>query len=251
MAYFRNPAWKNDEKLKDALNEHIRQGLQRSEINFLRQDFPEYSWSTRMLDRRLHHFNIYHTDPDFTVEEIADAVKEEVDSPGKDLGIRAMHNKLRQQHAMKVPRDFVHAGMTNLDPTGLANRGRNFNKQKRVKGNFTTRGTNWVHSYGCIDAASQKLLWIKVWTSNSDPELIGRWYLKHLFESRLIARRLRIDKGTETGDLASIHAFLRDKHGDMEPKDTVIYGPPTANQNERWWRMRDLSSISNMSSVGS
>eukprot|EP00794_Sanderia_malayensis_P016375 gene16375-18016_t len=90
--------------------------------------------------------------------------------------------------------------------------------------------------YGCIDTASRKLLWIKVWKSNSDPELIGRWYLKHLFESRLIARRLRIDKGTETGDLATIHAFLRDKHGDMEPKGTVIYGPSTENQIERWWR---------------
>eukprot|EP00794_Sanderia_malayensis_P016374 gene16374-18015_t len=119
MAYFRNPAWKNDEKLKDALNEHVRQGLQRSEVlSFLRRDFPEYSWSTRTLDRRLRHFNIYHTDPDFTVEEVVDAMKEELDGPGKDLGIRAMHNKLRQQHAMKVPRDFVHAAMTNLDPAG-------------------------------------------------------------------------------------------------------------------------------------
>ena len=107
-----------------------------------------------------------------------------------------------------------------------------------MKGNFATRGTKWVHSldghakligyqrdtfpiaiYGCIDTASQKLLWIKVWTSNSNPDLVGRWYFEHLYESRILARVLRIDKGTETGNLATIHAFLRQK-----------YGPSTANQ---------------------
>ena len=251
MAYFRNTAWKHDEKLRDAINEYVTQGLQRSEIlSFLERDFPEYAWSIRSLDRRMRHFNIYHTDRQVTVEQVVDAVKQELDGPGKDLGIRAMHNKLRQQHAMKVPRDLVHAAMTDVDPVGLANRGVGFNKQKRVKGNFTTRGANWVHSldghaklmgyqrdtfpiaiYGCIDTASRKLLcWIKVWSSNSDPELVGRWYFDHLYESRFIARRLRIDKGTETGNLATIHAFLRRQHGDMEPKDTVIYGPSTANQ---------------------
>ena len=250
MAYFRNEAWRNDEKLRETINEHVSQGLQRSEIlSFLEQDFPEYTWSVRTLDRRMRHFNIYYTDRGVTVKQVVDAVKQELDGPGKDLGIRAMHNKLRQQHAIKVPRDLVHAAMTDLDPGGLAKRGVGCNKRKRVKGNFTTRGTNWVHSldghaklmgcqrdtfpiaiYGCIDTASRKLLWIKVWTSNSNPELVGRWYFDHLYESRRIARVLRIDKGTETGNLATIHAFLRQKHCDMEPKDTVIYGPSTANQ---------------------
>ena len=87
-----------------------------------------------------------------------------------------------------------------------------------MKGNFATRGTNWVHrldghaklmgyqkdtfpiaTYGCIDTASRKLLWIKVWISNSNPELVGRWYFEHLYESMILARVLRIDKGTETG----------------------------------------------------
>ena len=77
--------------------------------------------------------------------------------------------------------------MTDLDPIGVAKRGVGFNKQKGMKGNFTTRGKNWVYSmdghaklmgyqrdtfpiaiYECIDTASRKLLWIKVWTSNSN-----------------------------------------------------------------------------------
>ena len=250
MAYFRNKAWKSDEELRDAINELVSQGLQRSEIlSFLERDFPEYTWSVCTLDQRMRHFNIYYTDRGVTVEQVVDAVKQELAGPGKHLGIRAMNNKLRQKHAIRVPRDLVHAAMTDLDPVGVAKRGVGFNKQKRMKGNFTTRGTNWVHSldghaklmgyqrdtfpiaiYGCIDTASRKLLWIKVWTSNSNPELVGCWYFEHLYESWILARVLRIDKGTETGNLATIHAFLRQRYCDMEPKDTVVYGPSTANQ---------------------
>jgi hypothetical protein len=30
--------------------------------------------------------------------------------------------------------------------------------------------------------------------------------------------------------MATMHAFLRGNHGDMDPDDTVIYGPSTSNQ---------------------
>ena len=166
----------------------MSKGLQRSEIlSFLVLDFPEYTWSIRTLDWRIRHFNIYYTDGGVIVEQVVDAVKQKLAGPGKHLGIRAMDNKLRQKHAIKVPRDLVHAAMTDLDPIGVAKRGVGFNKQKGMKGNFTTRGKNWVYSmdghaklmgyqrdtfpiaiYGCIDTASRKLLWIKVWTSNSN-----------------------------------------------------------------------------------
>ena len=41
---------------------------------------------------------------------------------------------------------------------------------------------------------------------------------------------LRIDRGTETGTLAAMLAFLRRHHGDVDPLETVIYGPSTSNQ---------------------
>ena len=79
MAYFRNEAWKSDEELRDAINELLSQGLQRSEIlSFLEWDFPEYTWSVRTLDRRMRHFNIYYTDRGVTVEQVVDAVKQEL-----------------------------------------------------------------------------------------------------------------------------------------------------------------------------
>jgi hypothetical protein len=85
--------------------------------------------------------------------------------------------------------------------------------------------------YGCMDTCSRKLLWLRVWTSNSDPKLIGRWYLEYLYETRVMASYLRVDKGTETGDIATMHAFLRCNHDDTTHAcDTVLYGPSTSNQ---------------------
>ena len=51
-----------------------------------------------------------------------------------------------------------------------------------------------------------------------------------------VSSKLRIDRGTETGLLATLHVFLRRNHGDMTPEDTVEYGSSTNNRIERWWR---------------
>ena len=85
--------------------------------------------------------------------------------------------------------------------------------------------------YGCLDTASRKLLWLRVWNKNCDPQLIGRWYLEHIMETKVIPAMIRIDKGTETGTMATIHAFLRRHHTDVvDPADTILYGPSTSNQ---------------------
>ena len=50
-------------------------------------------------------------------------------------------------------------------------------------------------------------------------------------------RFLRLDKGTETGKMSTLHAFLVDKAEIMEdPVDSIIYGPSTSNEIEWWWR---------------
>ena len=38
--------------------------------------------------------------------------------------------------------------------------------------------------YGLQDVFSGYILYLKLWPSNSDPKLIGRWYLEYLYESR-------------------------------------------------------------------
>lgn len=90
--------------------------------------------------------------------------------------------------------------------------------------------------YGMQDVFSGYLVYLKVWMSNSNPKLVGRWYLEHLYKSKVISCRLRLDKGTETGIMATIHSFLRKEHEDVSnAADTVQYGPSTCNKIERWW----------------
>jgi len=247
--YFRNDAWKNDYALKEDLTKYVRQLLQREEIlSFVQRDFAQYAWSIRSLDRRLRYFDIFYSDKNVTVGEVRQAVAKEIDGPGKLLGYRAMQKKVRQVHNLNVPRNLVHAVMYDIDPDGLEARAVG-TKRHKPKGHFTTKGPNFVHSvdghdklmgyqnstyplaiYGCIDTASRKLLWLRIWVTNSDPVLVGRWYLEYLYETKVISSFIRMDKGTETGTMATMHAFLRRHHGDIEPCETVIYGPSTSNQ---------------------
>lgn len=49
--------------------------------------------------------------------------------------------------------------------------------------------------------------------------------------------RLRLDKGTETVDLATMHSYLVSKYShDDDGTNCVIYGPSTENKIERWWK---------------
>ena len=196
-------------------------------IDSLKRDLSCYKWSIWSLVRRLRYFEIYYNDKDVPVEDIVDAVQKELNCPGALLGYRAMHKKVRQQHNIKVPRDAVYTVMAHLDEEGLKARGGKGKKKHEQKGHFTAKGPNYVHSfdghklmgyknstfplavYGCLDTASRKILWLRIWVTNSDPCVVGRWYLEHLMECKTISRMIRLDKGTETGVLATMHAFLR------------------------------------------
>ena len=55
----------------------------------------------------------------------------------------------------------------------------------------------------------------------------------HILHLTVISNHLRLDKGTETGHMATIHAFLRQHHGEgdnVNGEDTVHDGPSTHNK---------------------
>ena len=171
------------------------------------------------------------------------------------LGYRALNQKLRNEHNIKVPRHLVHNVLKELDPEGLESRALN-KKTKKPKVPFSSEGPLWLASldghdklcgyqnwtfplciYGCLDTFSRKILYLFVSRSNSDPMIVGKKYLEYLTEHRVMPRFLRLDKGTETGKMSTLHAFLVDKAGIMEDAvDSIIYGPSTSNKIERWWR---------------
>ena len=197
MAKICRSKWKYDLKLKADLIKYVKERMQRIEIlDFVQKDYPIYKWSLRTLDRRLSYFNIKYIDENVRIDDVREAVREELEGPGKLLGYRAMTQKIRQKHDMKVPRDLVHNVMYDLDAEGLEARAPGAKKRK-PKGHFITLGPDWTYSvdghdklmgfqnstfplaiYGCIDTASRKLLWLKIWTTNSNPILVGKWYIQ-------------------------------------------------------------------------
>ena len=130
-------AWREDLKLREDMERYVRHGCKREEaLDFLKRDFPMYPWSIRSLDRSLRCFEIYYNNPEVSMEEVKDAVKKELEGPGRLLGYRAMHKKVRQEYNLHVTRDAVYNVMYDLDPEGLEARGGIEAKKKRKKGNF-------------------------------------------------------------------------------------------------------------------
>ena len=242
--------WKNDTELSAKLKKCVQQNLKRSEmLNYVEKDFPNYKWSMRTLARRLQFFGIKYWDQTIKVEEVQQAVSYDLKhGTGKGLGYRGMHKKIRNQHGLNVPRNLVYAVMMEMDPEGLKMRQLG-SKRDHPKGYFMSKGPNWVHSldghcklmgfqrdtfplavYGSIDTASRRLLWCKVWTDNSNPTLVARWYFDYLYDSRVAPSMIRIGRGTETGIMATMHCYLRSLQGNENPSSTVIYGQSTSNQ---------------------
>ena len=94
----RNSEWESDGELQGKLSKYVTKGLQRNEIlSYMLRDFPQYSWSIRTLDRRMRYFNIFYHDKDVPLNAVKEAVKGELNGPGKLLGYRAMHLKIRQK----------------------------------------------------------------------------------------------------------------------------------------------------------
>ena len=218
--------WKSDRDLEKDLKIYVSQNLKRSEIiDYVRRDYPEYDWRLPTLDRRLRHFEIYYINYETPLSEVKDAVQKELQGPGRLLGYKAMNQKLRTEHGVKVPRHLVYKMMTDLDLLQERNLQR---KKKNPKGHFKSDDPLWLVSldghdklcgyqnwtfplgiYGCLDTFSHKILYLFVCPSNSDPLVIGKLYLQYLFNEETLPRNLRIDRGTETGKMATVHVIYQ------------------------------------------
>ena len=92
----------DDNDLNNDLAKFVSLNLKRMEIlDFLRKDYPMYAWSLRSLARRMQYFGIQFTDYDVEVNDEEAAVEKEISGPGKLLGYRAMHKKIREIHGIQ------------------------------------------------------------------------------------------------------------------------------------------------------
>ena len=167
-----------------------------------------------------------------------------------------MNQKLRAKYSIHLPRHLVHSVMRDVDPEGIAAREVN-KKIKKHKQPFTSEDplqvvpldgqdklcgdqnlTFPLGVFDCLDIFSSKVLFVFLCFSDSEPEVIGKIYLKYLSKSKLLPYPLRVDRGTETGKMCSIHSFLSDRVSFLDDLlDSIIYGPSTSNKTERFWRV--------------
>ena len=195
--------WKGDSDLKFQLESLVKKAYERSEtLHVTQKDFPQYTWGCiKTLDRRLRHFNVRYIKYETPVKDVRNAIRKEMEGPGRLLSVRAMTRKLRIVHDIQVPQNVVNAAMYDLDPDALEER-QPCTRDKRKRGQFVTLGVNWAWSLdghnklmgfenwtfplgvdGCYDTASRKVMFLKVRTSNSSPLLVGWWYFDHILEN--------------------------------------------------------------------
>ena len=67
------------------------------------------------------------------MDHVEEAVREEMDGPGRLLGYRTLHKKVRKVHGLKVPWNLVYAMMENVDSSGLEERGGVGQPKRRVR----------------------------------------------------------------------------------------------------------------------
>ena len=175
-----NSSRKDDLYLMQQLREYNWKGMRLQEIlSYMKRYFSQYSWSLITLNRRLRFLNIYRHDKNITVDEVTEVIKKECKGPGQLLGYCAIYHKIRQEHGLMSQETKYMQPMIDVDPEGLEKR-KPILKKKKTKSTFSSVSPNWVISmdghdkligyqnstfplvvYGCMDTASQKLLFIR------------------------------------------------------------------------------------------
>ena len=117
-------SWKSDGALKIDLCNFTRRNFKRLEmLDFLKKKYPTYSWSLRTLARRLRYFDIKYVRHDVDLGQVEEAIRKEMNGPGRLLGYRSLHKKVREIYCLNIPRDLVYKMMQQINPEGLKERG--------------------------------------------------------------------------------------------------------------------------------
>ncbi|KAE8284603.1 hypothetical protein D5F01_LYC17938 [Larimichthys crocea] len=80
------------------------------------------------------------------------------------------------------------------------------------------------------------MIWMKAFTTSSDPKIIGGYYMEAVQRFSGCPRIVRGDRGTENVKVRDFQRFLRRNIHDGSGIDGYIKGASTANQQiESWW----------------
>ncbi len=140
--------------------------------------------SVRQLKRILRSRHLRRHNAATDLNTVIDVIELELGNTGRDLGYRAMCDRLVKIHKLVVTRETVRKILKYIDPDGVERR-----KQHRLRRRiYTASGPNSIWHidgwdklktfgfsvHGCIDGYSRRILWLEVGPTNKDPFVIAR-----------------------------------------------------------------------------
>ncbi|CAL9706651.1 unnamed protein product [Knipowitschia caucasica] len=175
-----------------------------------------------------------------------DFIVDQLQGPGKDHCYRWMFTKCKQ-HGISIKKEDVRILLSLLDPIGSQAR-----KRRRLRRRqYFAQGPNFVwhiDSYdklkpygicinGCIDGFSRNIIWLRAAFTNSNPKVIGGYFVEAVERRGGCPRLVQTDMGTENVVVRDIQRYLRrNDMDDRAAERSYITGASTANQRiESWW----------------
>lgn len=202
-----------------------------------------YEMSRRHLNRLLAYNNLGRRQ--YSSEgTVVDFIYETLQGSGNLHGYRWMHERCLS-NGIRCRKEDVRLILAALDPHGVQQR----QSRRLQRRQYAAAGANhiWhVDSYDklkpyglCInsgiDGFSRKLIWLNTYNTNSDPRVVGGYYMNAVQSLHGCPVIVRSDPGTENTTIRDCHRYLL---RDVDPDGAFVYlsGCSTANQRiESFW----------------
>ena len=235
--------------MEDIIREYFKKNYTYNTILQLLEKYHAIKISRSTLLNKLKEYGLQRRGNTIDRDHVRRCILEELDGSNQLLGYRAMWKRLQSKHDLQIPRAVVQTILREVDPEG--SRLRRANRLRRRS--YLNPGPNYCwHAdgydklkpygfpiHGCIDGFSRKIMWLKIVSSNNDPQVVGRLFFDCINNLQFCPTLLRTDRGTENGIMASAQCFLRRNHTDTQcDVNAHRYGSSHSNQRiEAWWAM--------------
>ena len=231
--------------MDEAVRAYFDIGLSYQEILSCLERINGIQISMRTLKRVLNRLRLFRRQNFSDILEVALYIMDNVRQSGKQLGYKMMHLKCLQ-HGYVVTQESVRLLLNICDKEGVELRRRN-RLQRR---NYTNLGPNFlwhIDGYdklkpyglcinGCIDGFSRFIHSFEVNRTNSDPKVIGGYFMTAVKKLQGCPLRVRTDLGTENGHVKQMLLFMREGGNDQYANNCFLTGSSNHNQRiEQWW----------------
>lgn len=88
---------------------------------------------------------------------------------------------------------------------------------------------------GAIDGFSRLIVWLHAYSTNSNPKVIGSYFIAEIEKKMGTAARIRADLGTENVTMAEFQRFLQWSDRDNHARNCFISGSSNHNQRIESW----------------